>query len=304
MGVLVHLEEARLDVDDLLGPRPVALAALIGEDGVEEVVVAEVVGGDRPEREDELEGHADVVGDLLAVRIEELRQAIDAVDPDGPLPGQVVESDVLQLDLLRRNAEARGEPSLEPDRHVAQPDRAMSVVEEGLAHDPDGIGEIDDPVAGRRSLGRALRDVEDHRHRAERLGETAGAGRLLTDRPEPQRQRLVDEAGRLSTDAQLDDDEIRPVEGGVSVWSQDEPAGPLHPVEHPASEPADDLDAVRIGVEQDELVDREAVAANGDALDQLRRVGASAADDRDLDAHPASVPVGPSVSRPRRRLPS
>ena len=87
----------------------------------------------------------------------------------------------------------------------------------------------------------------------------------------------------------------------VGVMMQ--PAGPSEPVQHPAGEPADDLGAVRIGVEQDELVDREAVAADGDALDQLRRVGAAAADDRDLDAHAASVlPV--RVLRARRRLPS
>ena len=70
-------------------------------------------------------------------------------------------------------------------------------------------------MAGRRPLGRALGDVEDDRHRPERLGEAAGAGRLLADRPEPRRQRLVDEAGRLAADAQLDEDEVRAVEGGV-----------------------------------------------------------------------------------------
>ena len=73
--------------------------------------------------------------------------------------------------------------------------------------------------------------------------------------------------------------------------------GQSEPVEHPAGEPADDLGALGIDVEQDELVDREAVAADGDALDQLRRVGAAAADDRDLDAHPASVLSVPRSDR-------
>ena len=40
-------------------------------------------------------------------------------------------------------------------------------------------------------------------------------GRLLADRAEPWRQRLVDEAGGLAADAQLDEHEVGAVEGGV-----------------------------------------------------------------------------------------
>ena len=64
-----------------------------------------------------------------------------------------------------------------------------------------------------------------------------------------------------------------------------QPAGPVEPVQHPPGQAADDLEALGVDVEQDQLVDRQAVAAPGEALDELRRVGAAAADDRDLDAH-------------------
>ena len=77
--------------------------------------------------------------------------------------------------------------------------------------------------------------------------------------------------------------------------------GQLEAVQHPAGEAADDLGAVRIGVEEDQLVDRQAIRADRDPLDQLRRVGAAAADDRDLDAHrPESLRLRPD--RCDRRL--
>ena len=41
----------------------------------------------------------------------------------------------------------------------------------------------------------------------------------------------------------------------------------------------------RVDVVEDELVDRQPAAASGEALDELGRIGAPAADDRDLDAH-------------------
>ena len=61
--------------------------------------------------------------------------------------------------------------------------------------------------------GGRLGDVEHHRYRAQSLGEAARPGRLLADAAELERQRLVDEPGRLAADAQLDDDEARAVDG-------------------------------------------------------------------------------------------
>ena len=91
---------------------------------------------------------------------------------------------MLELDPLRLHAEPLGEPALEADRDVAQPDRPMAVVEQRLGDDPDRVREVDDPGARRRAAGGPLGEVQDDRHGPERLGEAAGAGRLLADRAE------------------------------------------------------------------------------------------------------------------------
>ena len=199
---------------------------------------------------------------------------------------------MLELDPLGLDAEPRGEPALEADRDVAQPDRPVAVVEQRLGDDPDRVREVDDPGARRRAPVDLLGDVEDDRHGPERLREAAGAGRLLADRAEPRRQRLVDEAGRLAADAELDEDEVGAVERAVAVAVWIEPAGPAEPGQHPPGEAADDLEPLGVDVEQDELVDPDAVVAAREALDELRRVRAAAADDRELQAHLASAPAG------------
>ena len=113
--------------------------------------------------------------------------------------------------------------------------------------------------------------------------------------PEPRRQRLVAEARGLAADAQLDEDEVGAVDGGVAIRRPDEPARPALPAEHPLGEPADDLEPLGVDVEQGELVDRQAVGAAREAVDELGRVGAAAADDRELQAH---RPPAPSAARP------
>ena len=173
----------------------------------------------------------------------------------------------------------------------------MAVVEQRLGDDPDRVREVDDPRALRGPLGGPLGEVEHDRHGPERLGEPAGAGRLLADRAEPGRQRLVDEPRRLAADAQLDQHEVGAVDGGIGVAGAHEPPRPLEPVEHPRRQPADDLEALRIDVEEDELVDREAVGAPRDALDQLRRVGAAPAHDRELHAQLPDLRFPPLTSR-------
>ena len=74
-------------------------------------------------------------------------------------------------------------------------------------------------------------------------------------------------------------------------------AGPVPVGRASAGEPADDLEPLGIDVEQDQLVDRQAVRAAREALDQLRRVRAPAADDRDLGAHPPSDPAAGVLTR-------
>ena len=104
--------------------------------------------------------------------------------------------------------------------------------------------------------------------------------------PNREGQRLVHEARGLAADAQLEQDEVRAIERGVAIAGQAQATRPVQPIEHPLGEAADDLEPVGVRVEQDELIDRQAVGPAHEAVDQLRRVGAAPADDRDLGAHP------------------
>ena len=112
------------------------------------------------------------------------------------------------------------------------------------------------PRADRRPT--VFGELEHDGHRAQRLREAACPGRLLPDPPEPVGDRLVGEASRLAADAQLDHDEVRPVERRVLVRRSNETPGPAAAGEHPAGETRDDIEPLPVDVEQDELVDGEA----------------------------------------------
>ena len=81
--------------------------------------------------------------------------------------------------------------------------------------------------------------------------------------PKPEWQRLVDEPGRLPADPQLEQHEVRAVQRGVPVTGEREASAPAQPVEHPSSEAADHLESFGIDVEQDKLVDRQSIGADG-----------------------------------------
>ena len=204
---------------------------------------------------------------------------------------------MLQLDALGIDPEPLREVALEADRDVAQPDRAVPLVEQRLGDDADRVGEVQDPGPRRRSTGRLLGELEHDRHGAQRLRETACPGGLLTDGPERGRQCLVDEPGRLSTDPQLDDHEVGAVERLVARCGLDDPGGGVGLVGHPVRQTADDAEPLRVDVVEDELVDRQPVIATHEPLDELGGVRAATADDRDPDAHPASdgLPACPSL---------
>ncbi len=144
-------------------------------------------------------------------------------------------------------------------------------------------------MAGSRASCRALGDVKDDRHRPEGLGKAAGTGRLLADRAVARWEGLVEIAGGLAADPELDEDEVGAVEGGIGVRREDETAGPVQPVQHSPREPSDDLDPIGIRVQQDQLVNGHAIVAESEALDQFRGVRAAAADNRDPDAHRPSI---------------
>ena len=78
-----------------------------------------------------------------------------------------------------------------------------------------------------------LGDVQDHGHRAQRLGEAARAGRLLADAAAGERHGLVRQPRRLAADADLHQHEVGAVErASRSSVSSSAPAKPLR-VEHP-----------------------------------------------------------------------
>jgi len=84
----------------------------------------------------------------------------------------------------------------------------------GLCHDPHRVGEIDEPrtrIGPRRHL---LGQLQHDRHGAQRLANPPAPSSPDRDTRTP-RQRLVDVARRLSADAQLDDHEVGPLQGGM-----------------------------------------------------------------------------------------
>ena len=166
----------------------------------------------------------------------------------------------------------------------------MAAVDQRLGHDPDRVREVDDPVPGCGPAVHRLGELQDHGHRADCLGQAAGTGRLLADRAEAGRDGLVAQASSLTADPELDEHEIGAVQRGIAIGRPDEPAGPAGLPEHPLGETADDRKALGIDIEQDELVDGQAVGAADHALHQFGRVRAPATDDRHLDAHLASPP--------------
>src|SRR5262249_56725725 len=102
------------------------------------------------------------------------------------------------------------ERALEADRHVAEPDRTVPGVEQRAGDDADRVGEVDDPGACRRPAAGALGDIQDHGDGPQRLREPAGPGGLLPDAAVLQRPGLVAMPGRLTADAQLEEDRSRP----------------------------------------------------------------------------------------------
>ena len=218
----------------------------------------EVVRGQRAERPDQLGGGPALIGQLVGVVGDQLGQAIDAVDPDRPDPGQVVEPDVLELDPVRGHAEAGRHPALDPDRHVAQPDRPVAGIEQRLGDDPDRVREVDDPGVGRAPTVDVLGERQDHGHGPKRLGEATRPNRLLADAAEPVGERLVGEPGGLAPDPELDEDERRPVDRGVPVGRRGQPAGPAVATEDALGQPGDDREPLGIDVVERELVDRQA----------------------------------------------
>jgi len=201
----------------------------------------------------------------------------------------VVQSDVFELHPVGRDAEVAREAPLEPDRHVAQPQRVVARVQQGLRDEAGRIGEVDEPRPRRADLGGELRELQDDGHGPQGFREPARAGGLLADHVELERDRLVGVAGLVPADPQLHDDVIGAFERLACVARQREGASPAGAPHHALGERADDPQPLRIDVEQRELVHRKAVGTGDEALDQLGRVGAARTHHRDLHTHDSRI---------------
>ncbi len=195
---------------------------------------------------------------------------------------------MLELQPVRIGLQPSRQAALERDGDVAEAEGAMAGVDECLRDDSDRVREVHDPGTRRGPTADELGEIKDDRHGAQRLGQAAGARRLLPDGAELERQGLVQEASRLAADAELDEDEVRTVHRGLEVAGQRQGAGPAEAGEHAPGKAPDDGAALIVDVMEDELIDRQPVATVREPLDQLGRVGASAPDDRDLGPHLAS----------------
>ena len=123
---------------------------------------------------------------------DQVGQPVGAVHHDGPLPGQVVQADVVQgrPGPARRRAAAansRWKPMATLHRPTARcpaSSRARVTMPTGLVKSmiqAPGVGPAPGPLG----------DVQDDRHGAQRLGQPPGAGRLLADAAALQGPRLV-----------------------------------------------------------------------------------------------------------------
>ena len=126
LRVGVQLEQLLLDRRHLGGTR--RLRPLLADHLVVGVEVAQVVGRHDAELAEQARGQPELRGQLGGVVGQQLGQHVPPVDPDGALPREVVQPDVVEADRVRGDAEHPGEPPLEADGDVAQPDRPVPLL--------------------------------------------------------------------------------------------------------------------------------------------------------------------------------
>ncbi|MDT5029461.1 MAG: hypothetical protein QOE61_5887 [Micromonosporaceae bacterium] len=150
---------------------------------------------------------------------------------------------------------------------------------------------IQAPGAARRAT--RCRHVEDHRYRAQSLGQATRAGRLLSNAATLHRERLVGDPGLLAAYAELDEHHVRPVHTVIHLRRPGDPAGMAVPGEQAGAEGADDVEALPGGIDQDQLVDRQNRPKTGKAVRELGRVRRAAANHSDF--HPLT-PVSSALN--------
>ena len=186
---------------------------------------------------------------------------------------------MVQRHLLGRHAEPGGQPTLEADGHVAQPDGAVPLVHQRLGDDADRVGEVDDPGVRARPAG----DI------SAMLRTTGTVRSALANPPAPVVSCPISRTRVAGSRRGAPPDRRRGAGGARSgaIERRRRPSwtstgrGPWLARMRRARPPT--IRAVRVEVEQHQLVDLEP-RAGGEALDQLRGIGAAPADHRDLQA--------------------
>src|SRR5215218_4115068 len=108
----------------------------------------------------------------------------------------------------------------------------MTMIEQSTRHYSHWIGEVQNPGILVGEPGDPFRDLQDHRHGTQCLGESAGAGCLLANTATLQWKGLIHQTRRLAADPELDENHCslshRPVEvscegdgAGMSIFSED-----------------------------------------------------------------------------------
>jgi hypothetical protein len=179
------------------------------------------------------------------------------------------------------------------------------VVRDGLGDDVHRVRVVEDPHA--RAGGRdVVEDLAHHGDRAQRHEEAARPLRLLPDHAVAERDLLVEHAGLEPAGAEARQDRVAAVEARAAVGRGGH--GEIDAVRprHALGEPADEVEAVAVEVDQHNLGAGEALAVLHEAGHCAGGARGTAADVRDLD--PGHWAVSPCCRRGRailtaRRLP-
>ena len=151
--VAIELEQAPLDLGDDLGARRPFRAARPGSRRGGRSTEGRATGRRRAPRAAAAAGSACSATASPCEAISS-REHVAPVEVHRPDPRQVVETDLVDDDLRRLDAEMTRERALEADRDVAEADGAMPGIEQRARDDPDRVREVDDPRVRARSSSR------------------------------------------------------------------------------------------------------------------------------------------------------
>ena len=140
-----------------------------------------------------------------------------------------------------------------------------------------------------RSFGDRLGELDHRRDRAEREADPAGAGRLLPEHADRERDRLVDHPALEPADADRGEDEVGALDRVVEVGRGPERQLLAALLGEPVQDGRHPLHPALVEIVQHDLVEREALALGQQRPVDERDAEPSSADDRELH-WPKTVP--------------